>query len=128
MIIILLHFSFTSKIELSLYKSNSAYKNLDSINSTIEDIDRSNFLTELNLGSPTQSIPLQIEMSSEDISILNNKKSSKNGKHFLSTETSNTFQIIGDKIIDHQKAVDKFSINKKILIYSLKVQIKLNLN
>ena len=112
-IISLLHFSFTSKIELSLYKSKSAYKNLDSTNATIEDIDRSYFLTELNLGSPTQSIPLQIEMSSEDISILNNKKSSKNDKPFLSTETSNTFQIIGDKVIDHQKAIDKFSINKK---------------
>ena len=73
-ILVLLNISHSSKIELPLYKSSSSYENLNSINTTIDDIDKSHFLTDLKIGSPSQSISLQIEMSSEDISIINNNK------------------------------------------------------
>ena len=112
-IIFLSYFTLCSKIELPLYKPPLSFEKLNSNNVTIEDLDRAHFLTDLNLGSPTQSIPLQIEMASEEISILNNKKSSKNRNPFLSTKTSNTFQIVEEKEKDQQKAVDKVSIDKR---------------
>ena len=109
----LLYFIYCSKIELSLYKSPSSYKNLNSVNATIEDIDRTHFLTDLNLGSPIQSIPLEVEMSSEEISILNTKKSSEKKVPVLSSKTSSSFQIVEKKEKALQKAVDIISINKK---------------
>ena len=112
-ILILFNTSFSSKIELPLYKSPLAYEKLHSKNATIEDIEKTHFLTDLNLGSPTQSIPLQVEMSSEEISILNNKKSSSKKCPVLSTKVSNTFQIVEENEKDIQKAVDKASINKR---------------
>ena len=112
-IIFLSYFTLCSKIELPLYKPPLSFEKLNSNNVTIEDLDRAHFLTDLNLGSPTQSIPLQIEMASEEISILNNKKSSKNRNPFLSTKTSKTFQIVEEKEKDQQKAVDKVSIDKR---------------
>ena len=121
-----LYISFCSKIELSLYKSPSAYKNLKSNNVTIEDLDKTHFLINLNLGSPSQSIPLQVEMSSEDISILNNNKYSKKNKPILSTKTSKTFQIVEEKEKEQQKAVDKLSINKKNFDLQFKSSEKIN--
>ena len=108
----LLYISFTNRIELPLYKSSKSYENLKSIDAKIEDIEKSNFLTDLNLGSPAQSIPLQVEMTSEEISILS-KRVSKKKNQFLSTETSNTFQIVEEKETDKKPAIDKISINEK---------------
>ena len=112
-IIALSYFTLCSKIELSLYKSPSAYENLNFHNVTIEDIEKTHFLTNLNLGSPTQSIPLQVEMSSEETNILNDKKTSNKKTPFLSTKTSKTFQIVEEKEKDQQKAVDKVSISQR---------------
>lgn len=82
-IIFLLSFSY-SKIELPLYKSFSSYGNINSINTTIEDLDKTHFMTDLSIGSPSQSIPLQIEMSSEEIKIINkNEKKGKNQFYLL---------------------------------------------
>ncbi len=112
-ILVLFTISLCSKIELPLYKSPLAYEKLNSKNATIDDIDKTHFLTNLNLGSPTQSIPLQVEMAFEEISILNNKKSSQKKSPILSTRTSNTFQIVEENDKDIRKAVDKASINKR---------------
>ena len=110
-LLILLQCSITSKIELPLYKMDSTVNKLYTNGVKIEDIVKSNFLTNLELGTPTQNIPLDIEMSSEDISIINNNKYCKIKNLFLSAETSNTFQIIEDQKADDQKAVDKFILN-----------------
>ena len=111
-IILLLYISNCSQIKLSLYKSPSSYENINSINATIEDIEKTHFLTDLKLGSPSQSIPLNIEMSSEEIRILNNKKSNEKKRHILSSKTSSTFQLVEEKEKVLQKAIDKISINK----------------
>ena len=115
-----------SKIELALYKSSSSYENLNSINATIDDIDKSHFLTNLNIGSPPQSISLQVEMSSEDISIINNNQNSKEKRPILSAKTSNTFQIVEEKDANEQKAVDKVFINRKNFDLQFKSSKKLN--
>ena len=115
-----------SKIELALYKSSSSYENLNSINATIDDIDKSHFLTNLNIGSPSQSISLQVEMSSEDISIINNNQNSKEKRPILSAKTSNTFQIVEEKDANEQKAVDKVFINRKNFDLQFKSSKKLN--
>ena len=125
-VLILLNISHSSKIELPLYKSSSSYENLNSINTTIDDIDKSHFLTDLKIGSPSQSISLQIEMSSEDISIINNNKNSKEKRRILSTKTSNTFQIVEEKDTNEQKAVDKAIINNKNIDLQFKSSKKLN--
>ena len=52
-------------------------------------------------------------MSSEEISILNNKKSSGKEVPVLSSKTSSSFQIVEKKEKVLQKAVDIISINKK---------------
>lgn len=108
--LILLNLFLCKQIELSLYKSSKAYESLKSSNATIEDIENAQFLTQLNLGSPSQSIPLQVEMTTEETSILNNKISKKKVP-ILSTKTSNTFQIVEEKESDKQLAVDKISVN-----------------
>jgi hypothetical protein len=108
--LLLLNLFLCKQIELSLYKSSRAYESLKSSNATIEDIENAQFLTELNLGSPSQSIPLQVEMTTEETSILNNKIS-KQKVPILSTKTSNTFQIVEEKQSGKQLAVDRISVN-----------------
>ena len=108
--LLLLYLFLCKQIELSLYKTSTAYENLKSSNATIEDIENAQFLTQLNLGSPSQSIPLQIEMATEETSVINNKVS-KQKAPILSTKTSNTFQIVEEKQSDKQPAIDKISVN-----------------
>ena len=122
-IIFLLSFSY-SKIELPLYKSFSSYGNINSINTTIEDLDKTHFMTDLSIGSPSQSIPLQIEMSSEEIKIIN-KNEKKGKKPILSSKTSNTFQIVEEKEKNEQKAVDKMILNKKMFDLKFKSSNKI---
>ena len=113
---------FYSKIELPLYKSFSSYENLNSINTTIDDIDKTHFMTDITIGSPSQSIPLQIEMSSEEIKIINKNKGKK---PILSQKTSNTFQIIEENEKDEQKAVDRIVMNKKMFDLQFKSSNKI---
>ena len=122
-IILLLLSVFYSKIELPLYKSFSSYGKLNSINATIDDIDKTHFMTDLTIGSPSQSIPLQIEMSSEEIKIINKNKGKK---PILSEKTSNTFQIVEENEKDEQKAVDRIVLNKKMFDLQFKSSKKIN--
>ena len=69
---------------------------------------------------------MQIEISSEDISIINNNKNSKEKRPILSTKTSNTFQIVEEKDTNEQKAVDKAVINNKNIDLQFKSSKKLN--
>lgn len=124
-LLILLYCTFSSKIELPLYKLDSTVNKLYIHGTKIEDIFNSNFLTDLELGTPTQNIPLEIEMSSEDTSIINNNENCKIKNLFLSTKTSNTFQIIEDQKADDQKAVDKFILNDNNLDLQFKSIIKI---
>ena len=105
-----------SKIELSLYKPSNFYSEIFSINSTIEDIEYSRFLTDLKLGSPIQSYPLEIKMSSDEILILNDNYNNDNIKSkkipLLSDKTSKTFQIVKDINNNKKPSIDKFIIDK----------------
>ena len=104
-------FSPFTQVELPLYKAQKNYDFLTFNNATIESIEHSHFLTDLKLGSPIQSIPLEISMSSEEILILNNK--TKNYKKpILSDKTSRTFQIIKNTKENKVPAIDKFVIYK----------------
>ena len=68
--------SLASPIEIQLYKSSLAYEELKNSDAMIDDLDKTQFLTDLKLGSKT--LPLQVEMSSEDVSILNEKPNEEN--------------------------------------------------
>ena len=125
-IIILLYISQSSKIELPLYKSSSLFENLYSINTTIDDIYKCHFLADLKIGSPSQYIPFQIKMSSEDISIIRNNQISQRKNPNLSEKTSKTFQLIEDKEVKEQKAVDKIIINNKNFDLQFKSLNKIN--
>ena len=60
-----------SQIEIPLYKTSTAYEELSKPEATIDDIDKTHFLVDLNLGTPSKSYPLQVEMAKEDIFIVN---------------------------------------------------------
>ena len=102
----------SSKIELDLNKPLDIYFPLNSKNLTIEDLEYSHFLTKLEGGSPTQLIPLEIKMSSDEILILNNNNAGYNIP-ILSNEVSKSFQKIKDNNINKNPAIDKFIINEK---------------
>ena len=104
----------SSKIQLSLDKPLNIESSLNSPNMTIEDIEYSHFLTNLEGGLPTQLIPLEIKMSSDEILILNNNKEGDNVP-ILSNEVSKTFEIIKDNNINKIPAIDKFIINEKTI-------------
>ena len=106
-----LFFSSLSQIELPLYKSQ---KNNDIIyfnNATIQSIEHSHFLTYLKLGSPMQSIPLEISMTSDEILILNNKNNIYK-KKILSEKTSRTYQVVKSTKENKIPAIDKFVVYK----------------
>ena len=103
----------SSNIELYLLKP-LVYHSLNTQNLTIEDLEYTHFLTKLKGGSPTQRIPLEIKMSSDEILILNNNNEDDK-VHILSNEISKTFEIIKDNNINKIPAVDKFIINKKTI-------------
>lgn len=107
-----------SNIELSLYKPSSYYNKLNTNNFIIDDIDKTNFLTNVNIGK-TQNIPLQIEMATEEICLIDENFSSKeqlskeklileNGNCELEYKTSN---IKFDKPLNEEsKGILGFSI------------------
>ena len=103
----------SSNIELYLLRP-LVYHSLNTQNLTIEDLEYTHFLTKLRGGSPTQRIPLEIKMSSDEILILNNNNEDDK-VHILSNEISKTFEIIKDNNINKIPAVDKFIINKKAI-------------
>ena len=83
-----------SNIQLLLYKTQT----LDSEKVLIDEIDKTNFLTNFTIGKePNHNIPLQIEMSSKEISVISEKSSIKD-KLFL--EKCELDYIIKNKTFD----------------------------
>ena len=81
--------SIISQIEIPLYKSPKAYNELKITDATIDDIDRTHFLVDLNIGTPSRKYPLQVELATDEIFIVNEKF--KPERDFLSKETSSSF-------------------------------------
>ena len=81
--------SIISQIEIPLYKSPKAYNELKIKDATIDDIDRTHFLVDLNMGTPSRKYPLQVELATDEIFIVNEKF--KPERDFLSKETSSSF-------------------------------------
>ena len=106
-----LFFSSLSQIELPLYKSQKNNDIISFNNATIESIEHSHFLTDLKLGSPMQSIPLEISMTSDEILILNNKNNIYK-KKILSEKTSRTYQVVKSTKENKIPAIDKFVVYK----------------
>ena len=112
--------SLTNKIEISLYKSPLAYEKLKKSDAMIDDIDRTHFLADLEIGTPIQSLPLQVEMASDGIYIVNDKFKPKR-QPFLSTENSKTFKE-SEGIEDTYEipAIDKIEFKEKNFDFKFK--------
>ena len=96
-LITLISLSWATQIEIELYKSPSAYEELKKSDAMIDDIDRTHFLADLKLGS--QSLPLQVEMGTEEVAIVNEKPADNPPIH--SNEESKVEKAaIGDKNFD----------------------------
>lgn len=83
----------------------------------IDDIDRTHFLADLKMGTPSQSYPLQVELATDEVYIVNEKFKLKRNPP-LSSENSRTFkQLEGIEGAYEKPALDKIEIGeKKILI------------
>ena len=107
-----LFISVLSLVEIPLYKSPKAYEDLKKEDASIDDIDRTHFLADFNLGTPLKSYPLQVETSTHKIFIVNDKFKPK--KDFLSSETSQSFQAEPMKDGEYNcPAKDKFLLGDK---------------
>ena len=82
--------SALSQIEIPLYKSPLAYEELKKSDAMIDDIDRTHFLADLNMGTPSRKYPLQVEMATDEVYIVN--ENFKPERDFLSKKTSESFQ------------------------------------
>ena len=94
----LLSLSLASPIEIQLYKTASAYEELKKSDAMIDDIDKTHLLADLKLGS--NSLPLQIEMGSEEVSILNENPSKDNVPIHNNEEKKVEKASISDKDFD----------------------------
>ena len=108
-LITLLSLSLATPIEIQLYKSSSAYENLKKSDAMIDDIDRTEYLADLKLGS--KSLPLQVELSTENVYVVNEKPKSndapiktveeaKKDKASLVDKTFDLEYLATDKILD----------------------------
>lgn len=103
----------SAPLELPLYKAPSAYDELKKSDAMIDDIDHTHFLADLNLGTPSKSIPLQVELATDEVFIVNDKFKPKR-ESLLSKDTSSTFQQSeGKKGATEKPAVDTISIADK---------------
>ena len=96
----------------SSLQTSTAYEELSKPEATIDDIDKTHFLVDLNLGTPSKSYPLQVEMAKEDIFIVNENFKPK--KNYLSKENSQSF--ISEKMEEgayDSPAKDNLSLNDK---------------
>ena len=108
-----LSLSLTDKIEIPLYKSPLAYEKLKESDAMIDDIDRTHFLADLKIGTPFQSFPLQVEMASDEVYIVNDKFKPRR-QPLLSTENSKTFKESEEfKDISEKPAIDKIEFKEK---------------
>ena len=97
-LISLLSLSLASPIEIQLYKATSAYEELKKSDAMIDDIDKTHLLADLKLGS--NSLPLQIEMGTEEVSILNENPSKDNVPIHNNEEKKVEKASISDKDFD----------------------------
>ena len=97
-LITLLSLSLATPIEIQLYKSDKAYEELKKSDAMIDDLDKTHFLADLKLGS--KSLPLQVEMASEDVSILNEKPNEENAPIHNVEEPKVEKASIADKNFD----------------------------
>ena len=97
-LITLLFLSLASPIEIQLYKSSLAYEELKKTSAMIDDIDRTQFLADLKLGS--KSLPLQVEMSTEDVFVLNDKPNEDNPPIHNEEKLKTDKATVGDKNFD----------------------------
>ena len=111
----MLFISALSVIEIPLYKTPNAYGDLKKEDASIEDIDATHFLTDLNLGTPLRKYPLQVETSTHKIYVINDKFQPK--KESLSAKTSQSFRAEPMENGEFNcPAKDKFLINDKNII------------
>ena len=111
----MLFISALSVIEIPLYKAPNAYGDLKKEDASIEDIDATHFLTDLNLGTPLRKYPLQVETSTHKIYVINDKFQPK--KESLSAKTSQSFRAEPMENGEFNcPAKDKFLINDKNII------------
>jgi len=107
-LITLLSLSLATPIEIQLYKSSAAYEELKKSDAMIDDIDKSQFLADLKLGS--KSLPLQVEMGTEEVCVVNEKPESKNPPIFTEEKPQKEKVSIADKNFDLE-----YSTTDKIL-------------
>ena len=96
-LITLISLSWATQIEIELYKSPSAYEELKKSDAMIDDIDKTQFLANLKLGA--KSLPLQIEMSTEEVAIINEDPAGNPPIHNIE-EAKIEKASIGDKNFD----------------------------
>ena len=115
-----LSLSLTDKIEIPLYKSPLAYEKLKESDAMIDDIDRTHFLADLKIGTPFQSFPLQVEMASDEVYIVNDKFKPRR-QPLLSTENSKTFKESEEfKDTSEKPAIDKIEFKEKNFDFKFK--------
>ena len=97
-LIFLLCLSLAYPIEVQLFKSSLAYEQLKNSDAMIDDIDRTQFLADLKLGS--KSFPLQVEMSKEEVFVLNEKPNEDNAPIHNEEKLKTDKASVGDKNFD----------------------------
>ena len=96
--ITLLSLSLAQPIEIQLYKSASAYEELKKSDAMIDDLDRTQFLADLKLGST--SLPLQVELSTENVYVVNEKPKSDDVPIHTKEEAKKDKASLADKSFD----------------------------
>ena len=97
-LITLLSLSLAQPIEIQLYKSASAYEELKNSDAMIDDLDRTQFLADLKLGST--SLPLQVELSTENVYVVNEKPKSDDVPIHTEEEAKKDKASLVDKSFD----------------------------
>ena len=97
--------SLLSPMEIQLFKSASAYEELKNSDAMIDDIDKTQYLANLKIGS--KSISLQVEMNTEEIYVVNEKAKAHNSPIYAQEEVKKEQASINDKTFDLEyKATD----------------------
>ena len=112
--------SLADKIEIPLYKSPLAYEKLKKSDAMIDDIDRTHFLADLKIGTPIQTFPLQVEMATDEVYIVNDKFKPRR-QPLLSTNNSKTFKE-SEEIKDtyEKSAIDQIEFKEKNFDFKFK--------
>ena len=89
----------TEHIEIPLYKSEVKFD--EKMEDYVENIEKSNFMTDLKLGTPEQTLPFQIEMTLKDTCVLKKRFDDNKSKTY--------------KRLDTNLQCDKLNLGKKSL-------------